>query len=511
MLKTLLARGYLPEMLSPLFQSQSLADVLVDGSRVLPGRFTQKKPELSYPVTHSLARSGGLRRQLQIPNPLNFYRLARLFEANKSRLGKAWRRSPFSLTKPWMSAANPRALAPKRRIRSIENAARRVACRYVLKTDVSQFYSSIYTHSISWALHTKGVAKTKKGDFSLLGNKLDSELCAGQHGQTKGIPIGPDTSLALSEIIFGCVDEQIATNFPNVSGIRFIDDTHFFLETYSRAQTLLTALENELGKFELQLNLKKTSISEVPCVIDNEFVGELRLRHPRSNSKSKLAWIDYFDCAFALAGKFPYDNVMRYAVSRLGRTKIHKAAWPTAQSLLWQTLAIDPGTMRFVLDVILRNKSDDHEIDSDLARRALNHMIVTSAPAGHGSEVAWALWAFLVIESTPSANAWAKVLKTADDIVAITASAAVDIGNWTLDRRSDTWERWLVPGCFQDEHWLFSYEACRRKWVRKTKIDGLTKGDDGAVAKFLLKEGVTFLDDAAPTEFVTAASQFTFY
>ena len=27
--------------------------------------------------------------------------------------------------------------------------------KYILKTDIKNFYPSIYTHSIAWALHTK--------------------------------------------------------------------------------------------------------------------------------------------------------------------------------------------------------------------------------------------------------------------------------------------------------------------------------------------------------------------
>ena len=40
------------------------------------------------------------------------------------------------------------------------------------KTDITNCYGSIYTHSIAWAIETKEIAKKNINDASLLGNKL---------------------------------------------------------------------------------------------------------------------------------------------------------------------------------------------------------------------------------------------------------------------------------------------------------------------------------------------------
>ena len=44
--------------------------------------------------------------------------------------------------------------------------------QYVLHTDITDCYGSIYTHSIAWALHGKTVAKQKRWDTSLIGNSI---------------------------------------------------------------------------------------------------------------------------------------------------------------------------------------------------------------------------------------------------------------------------------------------------------------------------------------------------
>lgn len=45
----------------------------------------------------------------------------------------------------------------------------------------------------------------------MLGNALDRDLRCCNSGQTMGIPIGPDTSLVIAEIITCLMDEQFQT------------------------------------------------------------------------------------------------------------------------------------------------------------------------------------------------------------------------------------------------------------------------------------------------------------
>lgn len=66
-------------------------------------------------------------------------------------------------------------------------------------------------------------------------------------------------------------------------------------------------------------------------------------------------------------------------------------------------------------------------------------------------------------------------------------------------------------GCFQDEHWIYAYEACFNRWCGKKKIAGLIAGDSGAMSKFLIKERVTFLDLSAASKFVKTMSPAEFY
>src|SRR5207248_321442 len=83
-------------------------------------------------------------------------------------------------------------------------------------------YPSLYTHAIPWALHTKPVAKANKGKTD--GDKIDKAVRDCSSGQTIGIPIGPDTSFVVAEIVLTAVDAAIRTKLPLFRGFRYLDD-----------------------------------------------------------------------------------------------------------------------------------------------------------------------------------------------------------------------------------------------------------------------------------------------
>lgn len=148
MLDILLRRGYFPSELPPLFNTESLATAVSSEQKKLPTCMSQNKATWTQPTNHNLARVGGLRRRLSVPNPTNFYRLARAFDINQTILEAKWAESPFSHTTPSLAKAGPRAITPKNSDRATPRAMTRVGARYLLKADISQFYPSIYTHTV---------------------------------------------------------------------------------------------------------------------------------------------------------------------------------------------------------------------------------------------------------------------------------------------------------------------------------------------------------------------------
>jgi hypothetical protein len=127
----------------------------------------------------------------------------------------------------------------------------------MLRADVQKFYPSVYTHSIAWAVETKAKAKTKLKSMALLGNRLDACIRQAQLGQSVGIPIGPDTSWVISEVILAAVDELLAKQLGGIRGNRAVDDYELYFKTAGEAEDALTSLQAALAYYGLDLNSSK--------------------------------------------------------------------------------------------------------------------------------------------------------------------------------------------------------------------------------------------------------------
>ena len=173
----LLSRGYFPKELPRPYSTLSFATLLTSGV-ALPGDFAKTAAKGNQlPVAkagrYSHARSGLLRRQLSICNPVHYFLLSKELIQNWAALLPSISGTPLAATAPEFKIAG-RAIDGKysQGDRPAVALDSRLGRRYVLQTDISRFYSSIYTHSLPWAVHTKAVAKANH-KLTLLGNRLD--------------------------------------------------------------------------------------------------------------------------------------------------------------------------------------------------------------------------------------------------------------------------------------------------------------------------------------------------
>ncbi|MGT3204305.1 RNA-directed DNA polymerase [Yersinia enterocolitica] len=139
--------------------------------------------------------------------------------------------------------------------------------KYLFTTDIANFYPSIYTHSIPWAIHTKEEAKAKTGDNENLGNRIDHALRQMRWGQTNGIPQGSALMDFIAEIVLAYADELLGDklreeHIDDYHIIRYRDDYRIFTNSKEDAEALARHLTVILQKLGLQLNVSKTSLSE---------------------------------------------------------------------------------------------------------------------------------------------------------------------------------------------------------------------------------------------------------
>ena len=105
---------------------------------------------------------------------------------------------------------------------------------YIFHTDIVDCYGAIYTHSISWALHTKEIAKKKRNNKKMIGNIIDRHLKDMANGQTNGIPQGSILMDFIAEIVLKYSDLELSKKLEALEDkdfkiIRYRDDYRIFV------------------------------------------------------------------------------------------------------------------------------------------------------------------------------------------------------------------------------------------------------------------------------------------
>src|SRR5437870_876133 len=102
-------------------------------------------------------------------------------------------------------------------------------------------------------------------------------MAAGNPGQTNwGIPIGPDTSFVIGEVLGTALDLKLQSRLPSLRGTRSIDDYYLYFSTVSEAEKGLAVLHEVSRELELEINDPKTEIVQLPERLEPTWKSELR-------------------------------------------------------------------------------------------------------------------------------------------------------------------------------------------------------------------------------------------
>jgi hypothetical protein len=488
----ILKTGYFPAELPPPFCSEQLAK-LFNGT--IPNAIISKKPTI--PAIHNLARTGSLRRILSVVHPMSYLVLSDCVAANWSTLEPLGNRSKISMTT--VTTGGQRAIGRKCPLSEIprRRIINRAGAKYIVRADVARCYPSIYTHSIPWAIHGKITSKTNRTN-SLLGNVIDTLVRSMQDGQTMGLPIGPDVSFLIAEIILNTVDEVILSKFPRIRGFRYIDDYELSVGSRAEAEDIMAALQEELHHFELALNPLKTKVIELPETFENKWTTDLRAFDFRSSSGSQQYDIlRYCDLALSHLKKYSGDNVLKYCIARISSETIEEENWEAFEGFLLQAIALETGTLPLALSALLHYQDIGQTLNLDLIQEIMNRVIDDHATIGHGSEVAWALWAAIELNLRIQKVPGQKAVQMEDPVVSLLAchlavknlmDPAVDLSN-LLSRTS--------PDDLYGNMWLFAYEVNKKGWL--SPPSGANSVASDAFFKYLQDNNVQFYEESKST------------
>lgn len=333
LLKGLLQYNYFPrthdhkEELPPIFSTEKFTPKVASKLNALSYRGDKGYDVLPFRRT----RHPNIPRMMSIPHPRAYAKLAQIIADNWDQYISKVCQSPnsqleFEVQDDFRIIVHKYDhVAPDGEVED-QNVSADFGKAYRVKTDIVNFYHSVYSHSLPWALVGHEHAKQHKGQKHKgeWFNQIDYAVTLCQRNETKGIPIGPATSSILSETIMFQVDAALREK--KYQFTRYIDDYTVYVDSEDQANAFLMDLTHELEKYALSLNPKKTIISKMPVLNRADWIVDLNLffgiktkeiknqkgeaeREPIKFRQVKMI----IDKAVSLSKEYPDGSVMKYA------------------------------------------------------------------------------------------------------------------------------------------------------------------------------------------------------
>jgi hypothetical protein len=503
----LLKSHYLADDFPSVVTTSNFADYCVTNYTSLPTVEALLKRTTLY-GTFSVPRTTTTRRVMALPHPASQLALSRIMADHRSDIQAAIDSSNITLYATTHDTQADRAFSGL----DFKSKARKeseILARYpvITKADIANFFHTIYSHSLPWAVLGKQTVKdiregkdkqAKEALEQHWASQIDVAIQRGNSRETFGIPVGPDTSRIIAEILLAGVQkaEPLAQMLQGRGAYRLVDDFFIGFEDESAARRCQDALRRVLWDYNLHLNETKTQIVHSSSVFDSEWKFEIdNLPIPKGSSKQ-------------------YSGVERLLEITLRHCDARKDWFPAiffCHRLL--TLEIRSENFRFIRDCMLRVGRDftmclkfaaqfvinyrdllkDDESQETIKAWA-RHILTMHSKREHDFEMAW----ILVICGVLGLSVDQAFIGLDQPVVSPVVLAI--LGLLSADKLLvEKWDEWRTPppgtgSIANGRNWLPHYESVLRKWTNDAGIIKEINADP--LFSQLLKAKVTFLDDA---------------
>jgi hypothetical protein len=467
--EALLERGFYPENVPPVFAVRNFYKLAA--SHISTEKYQSNKP--TEPVVYSSSKRGGSRRVFSVPNPLFYLDCAIFFSKYRSEIYEHYVATGDSISIPNFSKSERPA-----RIKSHSEFHRTrrylfATSRYIVRTDISRYFHSIYTHSIPWAINGKTEAKRdrKSESETVFGNRLDYITRQAQDGQTVGIPVGPDFSRYTSELIGKAIDKKFRESHGDQPlYLRHVDDIYIGADDLDQANDLLSGIREAIRSLQLDINESKTDIIETRY--DLEPYWPVRLRREIENFTKKSPkddngqvgadFVYFLDEVFRVANVESDDGVVRYVIKKFDDAKLLNSYWEQIEPFLVRAVVSFPRSWDYVARIIAWRVAGKSQIDRDVWQKVVQKALHRSAAQGGDSEICWLLWLLKQLNLQLSEKTLSAIIERCG---AMSVLLAIDVFKHSEHQykfpNSTLLER-LGSLPMQGPDWLLAYEADRQ-------------------------------------------------
>jgi hypothetical protein len=454
----LLDRGFYPVELPPQFRTRNFSSVR-----------NIVNPQNNYAGSTAHFDGTTFRGHLRtfgVINPINYLLLSRCIAKNWPDILGVYKLSSSSGARPKFpsSGSDGRAIE-EASIATKRQSIGHLASNYpmILNLDINRFYGSIYTHSIPWAVLGKEEAKRRYSAHTLAGHwsdTLDTLVRNCNQRQTVGIPIGPDTSRIISELILSRIDYELCRRGTDINSKQLyhnIDDYQiggFDVRFTENSQSMFV---RTISRYELRINDFKTILNHgiefVPAKFQRKFdilkdkYGRIFVEH-------------FFELLYSISKENMDSNVVGYAIKRFSKRLSSKNSQGIVREYLQRLIFAAPFTARWVFPILLgiyREVGDNRGI-----RPLIEWGIETCTRRNDIGSLLWFLYAAIFLDVRVNKRLCDLCFGASNPLVDLVLVHGRTVGLFSADIQRLRGR--YVGADFTMSAWLPLYEIERRGW-----------------------------------------------
>ena len=511
-IQDLINRGYFPKELPPCFftekygekyndifvdiatnENNTLQGILnnIDGDSNIPvvdkneekvkaKTIFKNRLKFSDSVLFTIPKVGLARNTIKIPNPLHQAKLSDVISQYFVDLSRIHNLSNQTTTKPCIEIETGEG---KRAVKHESYSYFKEQCilnsfnfKFQVKTDISKYYSSIYTHTIPWVTfggkenykknRNLNVRDTTKV-LNIYGDDIDVAMMCCQNQQTIGIPIGPDTSLIIAELIACHIDQLLTSKLKKKKvewiGFRYYDDFMMYFNSELDAQIGLAELRTILSEFELNINDEKTKISSTSNELEKDWAIGIKsfLFRPSESDQKEDIW-NFFSISFKYAKDNPTESILKLALNKFNFVRIEKENWDFCESLLFRLGLSEPAALQRLSKILISYKS---LVTRSKLKSFCFEMINRHYEKSHDFEMTWSLWLLNEFNLQPTKELFIKVFKSKSVCASIIALDLLSRNRQIRHFDYSDISSLMTTENLNNKYWLLVYESIFKNWI----------------------------------------------
>lgn len=359
-----------------------------------------------------------------------------------------------------------------------------------VSADIRAFFHSVYTHSIPWAIYGKSWAKGNRS-ISHYGNLIDLLCRNAQDGQTIGLPVGPDTSRLIAEVIASAVDvalrKQLSVTGQDAS--RYIDDYTISGDEAQSGEGLIAAIRQAAALYELELNNEKSAIYPT-SVRQNTGWKQAVLDHiPRHTSGYQEIQRFFYEIG-RVCDAHPEINVEKYALLNARSALVRTDQWKKIQSNIINAYRRNTSLVSFLVEILILREVERRDVDRHNLRSFLERRLPTLAQENRTGEIIWLLFLAIRLGIILPAASLAKLFEMDNSMVALLVAEAKSRQLVSGMVNFQIWNQALDPQGLTSPMWLYAYESVLKR-INPNSAAGFIQNDQFFSSLFSRK--VSFL------------------